>query len=103
MLHSPMKNWGEILKNSSDEQKKHLIELLTFKISTAHNKAEKNGKVYEYKGLEFVYSPEVQELFEIGILEADDRHHASNPGGNWGLDDSLNVEKKGMTAAPLRI
>jgi len=98
-----MKNWGKILKNSSDEQKKDLIKLLTFKISTVYNRVEKQGKVYEYRGLEFTYSPEVRELFEIGILEADEKHHASNPPGNWGLDDSLNVEKKGMSAAPLRI
>ena len=98
-----MKNWSKILENASDEKKKHLIELLTFKISTVHDRVEKDGKVYEYKGLEFTYSPEVRELFEIGILEADKKWHASNPPGNWGLDDSLNVKKLGMSEAPLRI
>lgn len=98
-----MKNWDKILKNIDDEKKKHLVELLTLKISTVHNRVEKRGKVYEYKGLEFTYSPEVRELFVIGLLEADDRHHAANPGVNRVLDDSLNVEKKGMSAATLRI
>jgi DNA invertase Pin-like site-specific DNA recombinase len=98
-----MKNWGKILKSVDDEKKNQLIRLLTIKISTIHNRVEKRGKVYERKGLEFTYSPEVRELFLIGLLEADDRHHAANPGGNWGLDNPLIVEKKGMSAAPLGI
>ncbi len=98
-----MKNWASILKNSSDEQKKHLIELLTFKISTIHNKVEENGKVLEYKGLEFTYSPEVQELFEIGILEASGEMNLPVDAFRYPRIGSLNVKKLGMSAAPLRI
>lgn len=98
-----MKNWASILKNASDEKKKNLIKLLTFKISTIHNKAEKNGRIYEYKGLEFTYSPEVRELFEIGILEASMKKDTPKLSSEALREDSLNVKKLGMSAAPLRI
>ncbi len=98
-----MKNWDKIFEKASDEKKNHLLRLLTIKISTVHNKAERNGKVYEYRGLEFTYSPEVRELFEIGILEKDKEWHDSNSSGNWGQNNSLIAEKLSMSAAPLRI
>ncbi len=98
-----MKNWSEILKKSSDEKKNHLIKLLTIKISTIHDRVEKRGKVYEYKGLEFTYSPEVRELFEIGLLEADDKKNTPRLPSKPSKKDSLIVEKKAMSAAPLRI
>jgi len=98
-----MENWNKILKNSSDEKKNHLIKLLTIKILTVHNKAEKNGRIYEYKGLEFTYSPEVRELFEIGLLEADEKTATPKLSLATFKDDSLTVKTEGMSEAPLRI
>jgi DNA invertase Pin-like site-specific DNA recombinase len=95
-----MKNWSKILKNASDEKKNHLLRLLTIKISTIHEKVEKNGKIHEHKGLEFTYSPEVQELIQIGILEVLEKLSApvSRPD-----DLSLIVRNLSMSAAALRI
>jgi hypothetical protein len=76
---------------------------LTIKISTIHHKAERNGKVFEYRGLEFVYSPEVRELFEIGILEASMKKDTPKLPMPTPKKDSLIVENFSMSVAPLRI
>lgn len=98
-----MKNWSKVLKYASDEKKNHLIRLMTIKIFMIHDKVEKDGKVYEYKGLQFTYSPEVRELFEIGILEASMKKDTPKLSLAKLKDDSLIVEKLSISAAPLRI
>lgn len=98
-----MKNWSKVLKYASDEKKNHLIRLMTIKIFTIHDKVEKDGKVYEYKGLQFTYSPEVRELFEIGILEASMKKDTPKLSLTKLKKESLIVEKLSMPAATLRI
>lgn len=64
------KNWEKIFKEASDEKRNQLLNFLTIKISTVYSKTEKRDKIYENKDLDIQLTPEVRELFDLGILEA---------------------------------
>ena len=68
------KNWEKIFKEADVEKRIHLIRLLTIKISTVYDKTEIKDKMYETKRLAIEFISEVEELFEIGLIEADKRH-----------------------------
>lgn len=67
-------NWEKIFKEATIEKKNHILRLLTIKISTAYETDILANKEVAYKGLEVEYTPEVKELFRIGLLERVDRN-----------------------------
>lgn len=68
------KNWEKIFKEASAEKKNHILSLLTIKISTACENTILGNKEIALKGLEVEYTPEVRELFRMGLLERVDRN-----------------------------
>lgn len=66
-----LKNWEQIWKEASADKRKSLVNLMTIKVLTFYKKYQYKGKMYEDKGLRIVFTPEIEELFEIGLLEAD--------------------------------
>ncbi|MEE9390677.1 MAG: hypothetical protein V3U91_05485 [Candidatus Aminicenantaceae bacterium] len=68
------KNWERIFKEATIEKKNHILRLLTIKISTAYETDILANKEIAYKGLEVEFTPEVRELFQIGILERVNRN-----------------------------
>lgn len=63
------KNWEAIWKKVDAEKKKHILNLMTIKISTTYMKKEYRDKTYESKRLHITYQPEIEELFNLGLLE----------------------------------
>ena len=68
------KNWEKIFKEATIEKKNHILRLLTIKISTSCENTILGNKEIAYKGLEVEFTPEVSELFRMGILERVDRN-----------------------------
>ena len=66
-----VKNWEQIWEEASADKRKSLVNLMTIKVITFYSKKQFKGKTYENKGLRIVFTPEIEELFEIGLLEAD--------------------------------
>ncbi len=60
-----------------------LANNLRNKVITFYSKKEFKGKTYEDKGLRIVFTPEIEELFEIGLLEADEKMMKEDP--NYGF------------------
>ncbi len=69
-----LKNWEQIWKKLDAEKKKHILNLMTIKISTAYMKREYRGKTYESKRLHITYQPEIEELFKLGLIEYTDKN-----------------------------
>lgn len=82
-----LKNWEMIFRKADREKKNHLVRLLTSRVSTTYNKKEIRGKMLENKNLAITYEPEVEELFELGILEKSKKFEKENP--NFGLVPSF--------------
>ncbi len=61
---------------------------MTIKILTGYSKGQYKGKAYENKHLRIVYTPEIEELFELGLLEAERELRKENP--NYGFFNSPN-------------
>lgn len=68
------KNWEKIFKEATIEKKNHILRLLTIKISTAYETDILGDREVVYKGLEVKFTPEVRELFQIGLLERVNRN-----------------------------
>ncbi len=73
-----LKNWEQIWKEATPDKKRQLINLMTIKVSTYYNKYQYKGKGYENKRLRIVYTPEIDELFMIGLLETDKEINEEN-------------------------
>lgn len=84
-----LKNWEQIWKEATPDKKRQLINLMTIKISTGYSKGQYKGKAYENKRLRIVYTPEIEELFEIGLLEAEREWRKEDP--NYGMFNSPNL------------
>ena len=63
------KNWEKIFKEATIEKKNYILRLLTIKIFTSYENTILGNKEIAYKGLEVEYTPEVRELFRMGLLE----------------------------------
>lgn len=68
------KNWQKIFKEASVEKRNHILRLLTIKISTSCENTILGNKEIALKGLEVEFTPEVRELFRMGLLERVDRN-----------------------------
>lgn len=64
-----LSNWEQIWRKVDKEKKNHLINLLTFKISTRHRIPTANPELNPSKYLDITYLPEVEELFWAGLIE----------------------------------
>jgi len=84
-----LKNWEKIWKEATPDKKRQLINFMTIKISTGYSKGQYKGKAYENKRLRIVYTPEIEELFEIGLLEAEREWRKEDP--NYGMFNSHNL------------
>lgn len=84
-----LKNWEQIWKEATPDKKRQLINLMTIKVITSYKKGEYKGKAYENKGLRIVFTPEIEELFELGLLEADEKMRKEDP--NYGVFNSPNL------------
>lgn len=81
-----LENWEEIWKEADADKKKELVDLMTIKVSTSYTKGQYKGKPYENKQLIITFTPEIEELFEIGLLEADEKMRKEDP--NYGVFNS---------------
>jgi len=84
-----LKNWEAIWKKVDTEKKKHLVDLMTIKIFTSYDKKQFRGRTYENKQLIITYTPEVEELFMLGLLEFTDK----NPPAPLGSQPLFNSPK----------
>jgi len=66
-----LKNWNEIVEKADENKRYELLKLLTIKISTAYEKSPGLNDTGMIKDLIITFSPEVQELFWLGLIEAD--------------------------------
>jgi len=66
-----LKNWDEIIEKADEKKRDELLKLLTIKISTVYEKSPGVGDTEMIKDLKITFSPEVQELFWLGLIEAD--------------------------------
>lgn len=83
-----LKNWEKIWEEAAPDKKRLIVNLMTIKILTFYSKKQFKGKTYEDKGLIIAYTPEVEELFKIGLLEAERDLRKENP--NYGFFNSPN-------------
>lgn len=83
-----LKNWEQIWKEANADKKRTLINLMTIKVLTFYSKGQYKGQAYENKRLRIAYTPEIEELFEIGLLEAEREMRKEDP--NYGFFNSPN-------------
>ena len=81
-----LKNWDKILKKADAKKRDQLLKLLTIKISTAYEKPGKLNDPTMIKDLKITFSPEVEELYWLGIIEDDKKRKK----GKLGNIESLN-------------
>ena len=84
-----LKNWDEIIEKADDKKRNELLKLLTIKISTVYEKSPGVGDTEMIKDLRITFSPEVQELFWLGLIEADKKLLR----GSFGSSLSFNSSK----------
>jgi len=84
-----LKNWEAIWKEATPDKKRSLVNLMTIKVLTRYSKGEYKGKAYENKQLRIVFTPEIEELFEIGLLEAHEEMRKEDP--KYGIFNSPNL------------
>ena len=84
-----LKNWDLIWREADSNKKRTIANLMAIKISTVYSKGEYKGTAYENKQLRIVFTPEIEELFELGLLEADEKMRKEDP--NYGVFNSPNL------------
>jgi len=64
-----MKDFHKIWKKASYEKKVDILRLITVKILVNSKKVKKNNKTLILKDIQIVYNDEIQELFDLGLME----------------------------------
>lgn len=67
------RNWEKIFKDIDSGKATSLLKLLTIKISTTLRDSPDRYDKKKIKCLNITFTPEVRELFELGLLEADSK------------------------------
>ncbi len=84
-----LKNWDQIWKEADADKKRSIVNLMAIKVLTFYKKYQYKGKGYENKQLRIVFTPEIEGLFELGLLEADREMRKEDP--NYGVFNSPNL------------
>jgi len=71
------KNWERIFKDIDSEKATSLLKLLTIKISTTLRHSPDRYDKTKIKALDITFTPEVRELFVLGLLEMDSKRKAA--------------------------
>lgn len=66
-----LKNWDEIIEKADGKKRDELLKLLTIKICTSYEKSPGIHDTDMIKDLKITFSPEIQKLFWLGLIEAD--------------------------------
>jgi len=83
-----LKNWEQIWNEADADKKRSLVNLMTIKVITSYKKGQYKGKAYQNKQLRIVFTSEIEELFTIGLLEAEGELKKEDP--NYGMFNSPN-------------